>query len=307
MLDDEKIICCDHGQPKRIKIKDKIRVCASRGDLTVDQDYRGKGVWSYSNEYATYTEKRENFDMVYYLTGNEKIIQRMKKIRPQFPQRLVNWVIIEDIEKHIEHMPVEQEWLIKLGVKILKALSRKTRIDKNPSLEIKEITYFGEEFQRFWNIVSKEYQFIVERDTNYLNWRYTDPRPGKHIIYAVYQSGTPLGYIVLRVNRYKEEYPVGYIVDLLTTLDDSEVARILIDTAKQYFKKQEINLVNCLMVKGSRYEKSLKENGFLDSRIKIHMFYQSNIEEDILSKVAPRELHFMWGDHDSLPLAVSRT
>ena len=205
-------------------------------------------------------------------------------------------------------MPVEREWLVKPGVNLLKTLSRTKRKKQDLNVKIYEISRFGEENDLFWNNVSKDYQFIVERNSKYLNWRYADPRLGKHIIYSATREDQTIGYIVLRVNRFIEEYPVGYIVDLLTTEEEADTAWSLVNKAVQYFKEQKINLVNCLMVKGSRYEKSLTENKFLDSRINIHMFYQSNLKEDPLkNRVNPERLHFTWGDHDSLPLAVSRT
>jgi hypothetical protein len=63
------------------------------------------------------------------------------------------------------------------------------------------------------------------------------------------------------------------------------------------------------MVKGSRHEDALKQNGFLDSRINIHIFYHPYGEDVIkaISKTSAERLHFTWGDHDSLPLAVSKT
>jgi len=305
VLDQDKMICCDHGQPRRIKIDDKIRTCACRGDLTVDQDYRGKGVWSFSNDYATYTEKRDKFELVYYLTGNEKIIKRMSKIRPRFPRRLANWFKLEDFDKHVEHMPIEREWLVKAGFNVLKALNTKKNSELDCDTEIREITEFGSKFHDFWESIKNEYKFILERTPAYLNWRYTDPRPGKHTIYAAIKDNEIIGYIVLRINNFIKDYPIGYIVDLLTI--DNSVSHALVEQAVEYFEKNQINLVNCLMVNGSKYDRSLRQNGFIDSRLPIHIFYQNNTIEDLFLGVTPRQLHFTWGDHDSLPHGISRT
>lgn len=312
VMDGDRVICCDHGQPRRIKVGEKVRLGSCRGDLTVDREYRGRGVWVYSNEYATYTEIRDGFDFVYYLTGNETVVRRMSKIRPQFPHRLINWVLLRDVEKHLKHMPVEQEWLRKAGFTALKTLNNvmkktgKNRLD----IEINRIHSFGDDIEVFWEEVSPDFSFILERRKDYLNWRYADPRAGEHIIFAAYGEAKTLGYIVLRINRYIEEYPVGFIVDILTRTRETEIAEKLIGAAVDYFEEREINLVNCLMVKGSLYEKALRENGFLDSRLNIHMFYHPHgVEGEMkaLSHTRADRVHFTWGDHDSLPLAALKT
>ena len=62
-----------------------------------------------------------------------------------------------------------------------------------------------------------------------------------------------MGYSVLKINRLREDYPIGYIVDLLALPDRLEVARVLISDAVRYFDERNINIVNCLTVKGHPY------------------------------------------------------
>ena len=78
-------------------------------------------------------------------------------------------------------------------------------------------------------------------------------------------DGQVLGYIILRINKYREDYPVGYIVDLVSHPCRQEVAYKLIEEAVQFFDNSNLNIINCLTVKGHSYESVLNMFDFLDS------------------------------------------
>lgn len=121
------------------------------------------------------------------------------------------------------------------------------------------------------------------------------------------EDGRIIGYMVLTINRYRPEYPVGFIVDLLTLPDRSDAANALVDDAILYFDENDVNIVNYMVVKGHLYEKILKRHGFLDSRIKIYLFYlASGMEDEIdeLERSPSSEVHFSYGDIDSLPVSM---
>ena len=59
------------------------------------------------------------------------------------------------------------------------------------------------------------------------------------------------------------------------------------------------------MVKHHPYEKILNSFGFLDSRIKLQLFYNPLEKIDELKKLEtdpPHKIHFSYGDIDSLPI-----
>ena len=118
------------------------------------------------------------------------------------------------------------------------------------------------------------------------------------------RNGERIGYIVLAINKLIEEYPIGYIVDILGseegTLDE------LIMYALDYFKSRDVNLVTCLSLKGSKLGKSLNRSSFLNSRMKFHLAYNIFNSEITLDGLCPDRTHFCFGDRDSLPIQTSR-
>ena len=313
IMSDDKIVSCDHCIPHFIKIMDKVELCGTRSDVTVHPDYRGQNLWRTSEEYATITEKRDGIRMIHYLTGNPIVVKRMSKIRPQFPFSLVNLVRVQDIDKHLEYMPMERDWLIRIGFKAVSFLKNFIKSNKKlstyPKYSVDRVDVFDERIDGFWKRAREQYSFIVERNKKYLNWRYCDPRSGKYVVYIVKKHDEITGYMVVKINKYFKEYPVGFVIDLLTLPKEFDSVEILLKKAIDYFDENKVNIINYLIVKNHPYLKIASEHGFLDSRVNIHKFYNPlELAEEMndLSKTSPAEVFFSWGDHDSLPMTISK-
>ena len=309
-LFERKIVACDHAIPQRVFLFGEPVIGAVRGDLTVHPDFRGKGIWRKSQEYATFLERKAGYDLVHYMTGNPIVIQSLEKRRPRFPKQLVNLVRIHDIDKHIEQIPVENEWLIKTGFRALKMINQITSFTPQNGEEVKVNSppLFDEKVDELFDKVKKEYDFIVDRGRDYLNWRYNDTRSGNYIVKTVETNGQLLGYLVFFINRFIKEYPIGYIVDVIMEPGREDVLRVLIESALQELDSEGVNIVNYLNVKGHHYEKVFSEYGFLDSRIKIYMFYQSNTVDTEMKRLgnsSASKMFYTWGNHDSLPVSLS--
>ena len=310
VLDGSTIVGCDHGIPHRIILHGESHLSAIRADLTVLPEYRKRGVWTMLKEVELPEEL--GYGLARMMSGNPIIIKSFQGVRPQFPKPLINYVIINDIEKHLNYMPMDNQWMVKTGFRAARLLNKigysfESKNGKD-GLEIREVSSFGDEVEEFWSRVEKDYDFIVERRREYLNWRYLDPRAGEFKVFEAFRGEELQGYIAIAVNRYIPDYPVGYITDLLTV--DSGVSEGLIQRAMDEFSREEINLVNYLNVQGHPHFGLLGKYGFLDSMVKIYMFYETNsLKEgmDQLSSSKPGRLHFTWGDHDSLPLSSTRS
>jgi len=246
----------------------------------------------------------------YWMTGNPIVIEKYIDVRPNFPNPLINLVNIRDIDLHLEKMPMEREWFIKLGFKTVRTLNDlgnrfRRSLSKNPDVRIEDIEYFDEGMDRLWREVSDQYRIIIERKRDYLNWRYCDPRAGDFTVKQAEEHGQVQGYVVLKINRYREDYPVGFIVDLLTVPNRPDVTHALISDAVGFFDEHKTNIVNSLVVKAHPYEDLFKRHGFVDSRINVRVFFNTrDIGEKFenLKNTRADSGFFSWGDHDTLPI-----
>ena len=148
-----------------------------------------------------------------------------------------------------------------------------------------------------------DYYFIIERTQKYLNWRYCDKRGGDYYVVTAEEGGDVLGYIVLRVNRKLEDYPVGTIVDLLTLPGRLDVARQLIVHAVDYFDESKVISMNVWTVKGHPYDVLYGGYGFLELNRKVRKFFNTtpvDVGEEwgLFESAVPGQLHVQYGDAD---------
>ena len=311
---DHRIIGVIHSVPMRIIIGDESFFSAYAGDVVVHPTFRRKGVNSKMRTYVIESFRAAGIKTYFSVTDNPVVIRWWTRMGvPRFPHKITNLVNIKCINKQLQAMPVKNAWLMKLGFNVAKIINNiRNAIERFEPDDIDkcihEIHRFDDRIDVFWKEVSDHHKFIIERNKNYLNWRYCDPRAGDFVVKQAEDcEGRVLGYCVLRINRYLREYPIGYFIDLLTLPDRLDVAYQLVGEAVRYFDRQDINIVNALMVKHHPYEKVLKSFGFLDSRIKLQLFLSPLEKVDKLKKLETDptyKIHFSYGDIDSLPTTM---
>ena len=180
---------------------------------------------------------------------------------------------------------------------------------ENPSgkINVRPIKEFDEEINGFWEKMSPHYDFIVMRDAEWLNWRYCDPRAGEYKIMIAEKDSELVGYCVFTINDYNSEYPVGYVVELLTLPRETEAASKLLGEAVNYFDNNEVNIINCLTVKNHIVNRILSKQGFLDSRMPVYVFtYTIDFEEEYnkIQGFDRNRVYISYGDLDSLPVNI---
>ena len=132
------------------------------------------------------------------------------------------------------------------------------------NLEIERISRFDERINRFWNAIWRNFQIIVIRDQEYLNWRYPDNPEGNYVIYVASKNKRILGYCVLKED-HREDMTVGLIVDILGFQNGKKVVSCLIQTAVEHFQKRNVDLVVCMMSEKNPYEAAFMKAGFIES------------------------------------------
>ena len=309
----DKVIGCVHGSPRKIKVRDEIVLSVIGADLVVHPDFRGRGITKDIDKKILSLIDESGIKFGYFITGNPVVLKVInKKGYSLFPHKVINLVRIKNVDLHLEKMPVENAWIKKLGYHIINKLNklRNALIGselQNPNIDLYEVNCFDERINDLWSIASNHYDFIVERRMDYLNWRFCDPRAGEFVIKQAEENGHILGYSILSINRFGGDYPIGYIVDLLTLPDRYDALEALVSDAVRYFDSNDINLINYQIVQGHPYERVFKRHGFLNSRIKLFICLElMKMEEELkeLKKSHANKIFLSWGDHDVLPVTM---
>ena len=310
---DNQVVGSNHSMPVRIKVGEEEILGVLGVDLAVDREHRRQGVRTLMRGKKLERLIPLGVSHGYYMTGNPIVIESSnRRKQPRFPNPVAPYVRINNLDMHLHHMPVDDPWVKKLGYRTLKMINRIENsiasIPETDLIEVNRIDSFTENINEFWEKISKHYDYISVRDRDFLNWKYSDPRAGHYTIFQAKEEDVIQGYIIVCINRFNEEYPVGFIVDLLTLPDKMDITYPLLAEAMDYFEENDVNIVNSLVVKGSNFEAPFSRLGFLDSRIDLHIFLRRISGDKELARISnfhPDRLHFTWGDHDTLPLKTT--
>jgi predicted N-acetyltransferase YhbS len=175
--------------------------------------------------------------------------------------------------------------------------------------EVQEIEpeNLGPEFDNSWINFSGDYKFVVERDKEFLDWRYSNPE-ADYRIYVARKGTTVSGYIVtaleeksmslgpLRFSGLKE----GYIVDLVA---EKDLILPLISAAEAEFKKRQACFAECWATDHSYLVKKLrveKYNQLPDRMYRVYFVvkvHAQHLKEKIRSEYC-KDILVSLGDSD---------
>ena len=170
-----------------------------------------------------------------------------------------------------------------------------------PGYIIEKQPNFGEWANVLWKKSSNDFKIAVVRDKEYLNWRYIDNPSENYSIYLVRNRKEEVGYMV---TKFEERFglKIGYLVDILILPEEQKALSELILYAVDHFSKNDIDIVNCLIV-NKPYLKLFKSNGFITIPSE---FYPQDInlcalshKKDLdVSLYNEKNWFITWGDSD---------
>lgn len=306
-----RIIGCHHVFEVKIKVGNKIYPGGTSSDLAVHPNYRRMGISKKMREGFSWPwSKKEGILFDYFIIGNPILVERFKKTKQRLPANIINLAKIGDIRRQLQIMSARNELSNRIGFYVVRSYQNlknalREPVKRQEEFNIIAVDIFDDRINVFWNRIYYDYDFIVQRDKDVLNWRYCDSRIGKYLVKLALNKKEIMGYIVYRINRYNEEYPVGYVVDLLALPDRLDVVNELLGVAVQFFEDNGVNIINYQVASNHPYRSVFERHGFLDSRVKLHIFYQPSDSKMRLS-IPPQtgNVYLSWGDHDILPVSI---
>ena len=149
---------------------------------------------------------------------------------------------------------------------IIRLVYRTGKAPNVDALTITRVSSFDERINDLWEKVSNDYEIMVVRDKEYLNWRFVDIPDVDYAIYLAEKEGQILGYTVLRCEK-QFGLKVGRIFELVVPLRQEQVAQALILKAIEFFKEERVDLVIYRMIGSRAYHKVLRKGGFIYSHL----------------------------------------
>jgi hypothetical protein len=109
--------------------------------------------------------------------------------------------------------------------------------------EFEDIRHFDSRFDEFWKRESQNYEIIIVRDSEYLNWRYIRNPIENYKIFCVKDTGTIRGFIVLNIFE-QEGIRRGRIADIFIEKHNTDVYNTLLNKALDYFFSERVAIVS---------------------------------------------------------------
>jgi len=302
MTDNSTIVGCDHTFFKTVKMGENTIIAGISGDTATHKNYRGRGIYKELAAAKKQIRKSQGGIFGYWITINPIFIEYAKKLqRPTFPHPISNMFKILDVEQYFGPTRLTEKGIKKIGYLIL-SKKNKSEIMEDGDLEVRLIKNFDEKADTFWSKIKNHYNFIIERDSTYLNYRYCDHRAGKYSVYALFEKNEMYGYIVLGEKQTGEKR-TGIILDLLTLPNLGKGIDLLIQSAFEYYSQKGINRVFCWAIEGHPLRKALLKHGFVSLKSDVpHLYFAEEAVKELLiiQNSSPDKLHLSKGDIDEI-------
>jgi GNAT superfamily N-acetyltransferase len=305
-----RIVACLHSVLLRVKIGSKVVSGRIVADNATHPEFRKQGITRKMMRAA-----RRPMGVSYFVSVSHIWVPRFSEAGLRL-SGVRTFVRIHEVSRQLAAMEVERPNLMRLGFLAAKVVgSLRNAVVRRPTasqdLELREIGAFDDEIDGFWEEIVGEYDFIVERRRDFLNWRYCDPRSGGYVVMQAEEAGRVVGYSVLKINRYVPEHPTAFLCDLIALPGRRDVLDALVADAVRRCDGVGVNMACCAVPKGHPSERALARHGFLNSRMELPIFFgvqhwKDPEISDLIRSIPPGRVHFSFGDLDTLPVAVPK-
>jgi hypothetical protein len=300
----ERVLGVAHLILIKIKLGSKIVTGQYSDDDAIHPEYRGKGLY---NKFVG-VRRTTPASVSYWITNNPINIERARKMGiMQLPFINTRMLRIKNIKSYLEENKLDSIET-RLGLSFLKKINDvKNKFNQEPigsEVSIVNVKEFDEGIKVFLEKLNENYQLIIFRDREFLNWRFCDKNSGNIIVCQAIDNNQIIGYLALEIKK-KEDYLEGYVLDLLALPDRLDVAKLLFNEICAISDKMNVNVVHYRVIKDHPYEKLAEKYGFLDvtrwSNFKIYINeYESAQEQGIdirsIRSYSPNQVHLPYSD-----------
>ena len=144
------------------------------------------------------------------------------------------------------------------------------------------IENFDKRFDDIWEKFSRKFDFIIDRSSNYLNWRYRKNYRKDYNIYVVYERGSQnlLGYVIYYIKNN------WLYVDDFLWLEESLKLENLLSLFISTMRKKDVKLICFEFIDNCLIQKSFKRMRFIRMKSTAPILYFSSDES--LNQIFPQ-------------------
>lgn len=122
------------------------------------------------------------------------------------------------------------------------AINAEKEIDLPNTHSIKIISKFGSDYEKLWKRVKKSIPISVNRNADYMNWRFVAKPHAEYLRYGYYEGSDLKGVIIFTLKN-KHGGKVGYIMELLFDPENKQAGKELLKFASRTLKKNKADVI----------------------------------------------------------------
>jgi len=280
--------------PVKLRIADKIVLGAQSVDTATHPDYRKLGLFSLLAKNTLTTAFKDGILIVYGFPGRMsyggflktewkdtgfvpkryKILKIRKalnlaeywnlliKMNPRKAKALTSmfWRALRKRNLTSDEIPrisTVRDTLLLVAILIsnFRALRSTSRVKEMPGLEIMPVDTFDEQIDHFWQESAPNFPVAIDRNKDYLNWRYFENPLDKYTVFTARKSNRIVGYMVLKIKKQE-----GIIMDILGR--DEQTFTLLLQRAVQHFTSEGMATIQIWMPDNHVCARVIKRYGF---------------------------------------------
>ncbi len=203
------------------------------GDLAIHPDYHSRGVMKALWE-LTLTSANESYDVNVAISRHPWVQSYMRQSRMYEAANTIEWLELD-----------------------IRPLAR----GRACGVEVAAVSGFDGRFDDLVRLASEPFDFTLERDRDYLTWRYADERAGRVMIFEGEENGELAGYAVLALSRGK-----AFLADLLTLPGKNRALTALVEHAALQAAAEGMGELRCWCPAVHPYRDRLFGLGFVPKR-----------------------------------------
>lgn len=252
--------------PEKMKLKSKTVVVAQAVDAATHPSYRGQGIFKKLVKNVC-SDAKKRYDFVFGFP-NELYKGYEKLGWKSFPMtEFLNFISYQPLNGYFKSKITMQ--FAKMALKILQtrnhlSISVHSKKLSGARIEVEETPTFPDEIEEFWRLTRSNYEIIVERDSSFLNWRFSKHFGDyKKLIARSADTGEIMGYVVVKRTNIRGIKGVLEIVDLQALPYEDACIVELVESAINLARENGLDIIHTRVPKGHIYAKILHMLGFV--------------------------------------------
>ncbi|MGB8707156.1 MAG: GNAT family N-acetyltransferase [Dehalococcoidia bacterium] len=246
-----------------VKIQTETLRASQNVDLKVHPAYRHQGIFPRLEKRAFSEMEKEG---IHITVGFANELSRLYHIKSG------GWFDINTLQVFINPLNWENALNLRVGNRLMRkvvAMGAKLLLNgmfyrtENPpfikGLIVNQINSFDERFDEFWIRVSNQYNILVVRNKEYLNWRYSTPGV-TYTIFSAEISGEVHGYLVMNY-KIRNSTKLCNIFDAMAC--SIEILHNLVFRAIEVCRQQNVDLIRYSLIANKAHHQVLRDNGFI--------------------------------------------